>query len=463
MRCPDVEFNPPPGWPKPPAGWVPPAGWEPDPSWPEPPAGWQLWLPETPPLTNDPERSNLSVSDEPEPDADGSEQSDRERLAALDTEVAALRARLSVNAAEPSPRESDLDILQDVGIYRYNHPLDTAAAYKERLDDISAETLQFIKSGKAIEKSELFTFNNSLAQGKKLSGDLSKLMLRAYNAEVDNALRALRAGNLARAKRRVEASRDAIARFAALMEMEISREYHSLRMRELELTSDWLMKKQEEREAERDRRAELREQAKVEQELAAERALLDKERAHLVNTLAALARQGQTNAELEARLLEIDDAIAFNDFRAANIRAGYVYVISNPGAFGPDVVKIGLTRRLEPRDRIAELSGAAVPFKFEVHALFFSEDAVTLENELHRHFSDRALNRINARKEFFFASPSEVREVLLDKVGDILEFNAEAEGIEFMQSLAEWPEHAQQLRLGPADGKRARGDHPVLP
>ena len=120
-------------------------------------------------------------------------------------------------------------------------------------------------------------------------------------------------------------------------------------------------------------------------------------------------------------------------------------------AISNDVVKIGLTRRLEPRDRIAELSGAAVPFKFEVHALFFSEDAVTLENELHRHFSDRALNRINARKEFFFASPSEVREVLLDKVGDILEFNAEAEGVEFRQSFTEWPEYAQQVRLAPTD------------
>jgi len=446
-----VDFNPPPGWPRPPAGWVPPAGWQPDPSWPAPPAGWQLWLPKTPSITEHAEGSDPSATGGPDPDADGSEQSGLDHLAALETETAALKARLGVNRDGLSPRGSDLDILQDVGIYRYNHPLDTAAAYKERLDDISAETLQFIKSGNAIVKSELFTFNNSLSQGKKLSGDLSKLMLRAYNAEVDNALRALRAGNLARAKRRVEASRDAIARFAALMEMEISPEYHALRMRELELTSDWLMKKQEEREAERERRAELREQAKVEQELAAERALLDKERAHLVNTLAALAKQGQTNAELEARLAEIDDAIAFNDFRAANIRAGYVYVISNPGAFGADVVKIGLTRRLEPRDRIAELSGAAVPFKFEVHALFFSEDAVTLENELHRHFSDRALNRINARKEFFFASPSEVREVLLDKVGDILEFNAEAEGVEFRQSFTEWPEYAQQVRLAPTD------------
>jgi hypothetical protein len=105
-------------------------------------------------------------------------------------------------------------------------------------------------------------------------------------------------------------------------------------------------------------------------------------------------------------LAAVKEAIAQNDFRQTNIRAGYVYVISNRGAFGPNVVKIGLTRRLEPLQRITELSGASVPFKFDVHALIFSEDAVSLELELHEHFADKALNRANSRKEFFFATPA---------------------------------------------------------
>ena len=136
---------------------------------------------------------------------------------------------------------------------------------------------------------------------------------------------------------------------------------------------------------------------------------------------------------------------AQNDYRSANIRAGYVYIISNRGAFGANVVKIGLTRRLEPMNRVDELGGASVPFRFDVHALFFSEDAVTLESELHHHFSSRRLNHANARKEFFFASPGEVRTVLKSKMGNLLEFSEHAEAIDFNQSIQYWPERQREL------------------
>ncbi|AZS44422.1 hypothetical protein BWL13_02011 [Microbacterium oleivorans] len=224
-----------------------------------------------------------------------------------------------------------------------------------------------------------------------------------------------------------------------MMQMRISDQFHALRLEELELTSDWLMKKQEEKEAEREERARLREERKVAKELAEQRAQLDKERALLVQTLQALETAGAIDAGLSARLAAVDEAIADNDYRAANIRAGYVYVISNRGAFGEGVVKIGLTRRLEPTDRVNELGGASVPFRFDIHTIYFSEDAVTLEAELHRHFADRALNQANRRKEFFFATPAEVRDVLAEKVGNLLEFTEDAEAIEYYQSLSRWP------------------------
>lgn len=333
----------------------------------------------------------------------------------------------------------DARVLQAVGIYRFHHPLETAAAYKNRLTDVESRVADLVREDQAIEKSEMFTFNNSLAQGRRMTSDLAHLMLRAYNAEADNALRTLRAGNTLTATRRLEASRVAIAKLGKLMEMRISDAFHALRVEEIELTADWLMKKQVEREQAREERARLKEEQRVQKELDEERARLDKERAHLLNALDALRAQGQTNADLLDRLAAVEDAIADNDFRAANIRAGYVYVISNEGAFGPDVVKIGLTRRLKPNERISELSGASVPFRFDVHTLFFSEDAVSLENELHRHFAARALNQTNSRKEFFFATPSEVREVLLSKVGNLLEFSETAEAIEFRQSVTSWP------------------------
>ena len=279
--------------------------------------------------------------------------------------------------------------------------------------------------------------------------DLAKLMLRAYNAEVDNSLRSLRAGNVLTAKKRVNASRDAIRKLGAMMQMHISDAFHELRLQEIELTADYLMKKQEEREAAIEERARLREERRVAAELAEERARLDKERDHLINALEALKGSGSTDDELERRLAEINEAIAQNDYRAANIRAGYVYVISNRGAFGDNVVKIGLTRRLEPLDRVNELGGASVPFRFDVHALFFSEDAVTIESELHQHFAARRLNHANSRKEFFFATPQEVRTALMSRVGALLEFVEHPESTEYLQSLRYWPNHEMN-----GDGRR---------
>ena len=107
--------------------------------------------------------------------------------------------------------------------------------------------------------------------------------------------------------------------------------------------------------------------------------------------------------------------------------------------FGENVVKIGLTRRLEPIERVNELGGASVPFRFDVHTLFFSEDAVSLETELHQYFKERRVNHANSRKEFFFASPREVLDVLNVKVGNLLEYSEHADATEYLQSLKYWP------------------------
>jgi hypothetical protein len=440
-------FNPPPGWPKPPDGWVPPRGWTPDPAWPDPPDGWQLWLSADADTQSTADDELQDSAHEPgSAGADVTAPADVDgRVAFLEAENAALRSQLDA-VASPSGVIvlDDEQILQDVGIYRYHHPLENASAYRERLDDLGARIADLVRAGNAIEMSSSFSFDNSLAKGRKMTSDLGKLMLRAYNAEVDNSLRSLRAGNVVTATRRVEASRAAIKKLGAMMQMHIGDAFHALRLEEIELTSDYLMKKQEEREAALEERARLREERKVAAELEEERAKLNKERSHLVNALEALRSSGSSDIELEQRLAELDDAITQNDLRAANIRAGYVYIISNRGAFGADVVKIGLTRRLEPLDRVNELGGASVPFRFDVHGLFFSEDAVTLEAELHEHFAPNRLNHANARKEFFFASPSEVHEVLVSKIGNLLEFTEHAESTEYMQSVRYWPEQRKE-------------------
>lgn len=442
-------FNPPPGWPRPPEGWRPPKGWSPDPAWPDPPPGWQLWIrvdssdadrrvSETADAEKQAVPAPTNTTDKPIDPGDA-------RVALLEAENAALRARLQASSlGNEVVVLDDEQVLQEVGIYRYHHPLENAPAYQERLEDLGGRIADLVKVGLAIEKSNLFTFDNSLAKGRKMTTDLAKLMLRAYNAEVDNCIRSLRIGNVVTAKKRIESSRKTIAKLGKMMQMRISDAFHALRLEEIELTADFLMKKQEEREAAREERARLREERKVAMELAAEKERLTKERSHMWNALEAIRARGESDADLEEKLAAIDAAIERNDYRAANIRAGYVYVISNRGAFGKNVVKIGLTRRLEPIDRINELSGASVPFRFDVHSLFFSEDAVTLESDLHRHFADRRVNHANTRKEFFFASPTEVREVLTSKVGNLLEFNELAESTEYLQSVRYWPTRHRQ-------------------
>jgi len=406
------RFNPAPGWPTPPNNWTPPKGWTPDPSWPTAPEGWEIWIQDTDVDSQESDTGEEQFNLQSEVSINlGSETLDelQQELIQLRLENANLKRSLNSTANGSMVIElNDELVLQEVGIYRYHHPLENATDYKQHLVSIDTRKKELIKSDHAIEKSNMFTYDNSLAKGKKMSNDLSKLMIRAYNAEADNCVRSLKAGNVQIAKKRMDKTRDSIAKLGKMMEMHIGDEYHSLQIEELELTADYLMKKQEEKELAREERARLREEKKVEMEIAAEKEKLEKERAHILNALETLESSGQTDKDLSEKLAEIDEAISQNDYRAANIRAGYVYVVSNRGAFGEDVVKIGLTRRLEPIERVNELGGASVPFRFDVHTLFFSEDAVALEAELHQHFTTRRVNVANKRKEFFFASPREV-------------------------------------------------------
>lgn len=360
---------------------------------------------------------------------------DADAAAQLAAEIAAARHQLI--------ELNDALLLQQVGIYEYHHPLENAEAYKERLASIQDRINDAVRTRQAIEASDRFTFNNSLAQGRKMTADFSKLMLRAYNAEADNCVRSLRAGSVEAAKRRLDTAVGTIARLGSMMQMRVTPDYHALRIEELELTSDFLFKVQEEREKAREQREQLREQRKAEQELAAERDRLEKERQHYLNALDALRAKGGDAAvedsDLARHLADIQAAIEQNDYRAANIRAGYVYVISNVGAFGPRVVKIGMTRRLVPMDRVRELGDASVPFPFDVHALYFSDDAVALEAQLHAAFADRRLNQVNLRREFFFATPTEVRDVLKTKLGSLLEFTEVPEATQYHQSQSGWP------------------------
>lgn len=348
----------------------------------------------------------------------------------MEAELAELRSQLVETRAQM--------LLQEIGLYEYIHPLDSSAQYKDVLIQLRAKMAECVKRNAAVASVKRWAINGSDQQGAKMVVDFSKLVLRAYNAEAEAAVKSLRPYSLDATLRRLEKLRSTISKLSQTMNLGITDEYHGLRKKELELTADYLAKVAEEKEAAAEERARLREEKAARLEFEREQAKLDKERSHYRAAIEALEARGDIKAAEEARkeLDAIDKALQGVIDRAANVRAGYVYVISNRGAFGEGVVKIGMTRRLQPLDRVHELGDASVPFRFDVHALIFSEDAVGLETALHQRFATSRVNLVNNRREFFYTSPAVVKAALLVLRGDLLTFTEEAEALEWYQSEA---------------------------
>lgn len=370
-------------------------------------------------------------------------QSQQAELATVQQQVAGVRTELwhaqqqLAQVRAQIVETNEVALLQEVGIYQYRHPLDNAVSYKGQLAQAKDAISTLARDGRAVTATTTWQVNGSTQEGAKMVRDFSKLMLRAYNAEADNAVRTLKPYALQSAVSRLDKTRGTIARLGQTMSIRISDDYHRWRIYELELTADYLVKVEEEKERLREERERQREEEKARREIEAEKARLAKEQSHYLAALEKLRAKGDEAGagEMAQKLTQIEAAIAGLEAREANIRAGYVYVISNFGTMGEHVVKIGMTRRLEPMDRVRELGDASVPFGFDVHALVFSEDAVGLEGQLHAALAQRRVNLVNMRREFFYATPHEVREAL-ESIGgqQLLEFNEVAEAVEWRAS-----------------------------
>jgi hypothetical protein len=353
------------------------------------------------------------------------------RIAQANVQLAAVQADL-INT-------SDVALLQSAGVYSYAHPLEDAVGYKDLLARLKEDTKSFVRNGDAVLASTDWQVNGSMAEGRKMVGDFSKLLLRAYNAEADNCVRTVRPHSRHTSVERLAKVAQTIARLGKTMNIHISDRYHQLRSQEIVLTADYRAKVEAEKEDARALREEMREQAAAARDFERAQAKWDKEETHVASALAALTGRGQGESEaaakLRERLGEIEAGRAEVEALAANARGGHVYVISNVGAFGDGVVKIGMTRRLDPQDRIRELGDASVPFRFDVHALVQNHDAVGLERALHTRFADRRLNHVNLRREFFRATPAEVLHALQQiPNANVVEFTELPEAAEWRAS-----------------------------
>jgi hypothetical protein len=356
-----------------------------------------------------------------------------------ETEAALATVKKELQVARSAIVETeDIALLQEAGIYLYRHPLTDAVAFEKALEKLQNQIKEMNRNdGGAILATTNWTVNNSAAEGRKMVRDFSKLMLRAFNAEADNLVRGLKPYRLAAALQRLAKVAETIERLGRTMNIRISPQYLHLREQELELTADFLQKQAEQKEVERQERERLRDERKAQQEMERERTRLEKERQHYANALSALVERGDAAGveRLRTQLADVDRAIADVDYRTANIRAGYVYVISNIGSFGERMIKVGMTRRLDPNERIRELSDASVPFNFDTHALFFSKDAVAIENAMHERLANVRVNIVNTRREFFHATPAEAKAHLSALTGELLEFEEMPEALEYRQGL----------------------------
>jgi hypothetical protein len=352
----------------------------------------------------------------------------RQDVTALEHAVEALRADV-VDLRDSAT-------LQELGLFDYEHPTESSATLASELETLRYRVKEMVRTGGATSATRNFTFNNSAAKGRKFVNDMSKILLRAFNAEAENCVKTMRAGNLTAAQQRLTKVAEQIARQGAMIDLRITPPYLELRLRELALASQHLQTLQAEKELERERRAELREQQKAEAELRREREKLEKEKAQYLLTLEALRASGDLDGvdRMQARLVDVQKALDDVEYRAANVRAGHVYVISNVGSFGPDMVKIGMTRRLDPMDRVRELGDASVPFRFDVHALFFADDAVGVETMLHQTFAEQRVNKVNTRREYFRVTPQEVLQALQEHSVELVEFTVDPAAEEFRLS-----------------------------
>lgn len=341
-------------------------------------------------------------------------------------------------------------ILQDFGLYEPKYDFQSSEEYKARLQTVRQNQKMMIRSGTATTGFTNWTVNNSAAKGRKMVKDMQKLLLRAFNSECDEVVDKVKYNSFDSALKRITASYDAISKLGAVMGVSIAEPYYDSKIDELTIALEYRIKKQEEKEQQRELRAQLREEAKLKKEIEAERKRIEKEFTHYQNALTQIEAQIASTdseekrqellakkSEIEASIEDINKALKDIDYREANQRAGYVYIISNIGSFGENIFKIGMTRRLDPTERIDELSDASVPFNFDIHAMIFSDDAPKLEATLHKAFADKKLNLVNQRREFFHVSLDEIKEVIKQNFDKTVEFKdiAEAEQYRISQKM----------------------------
>ena len=340
----------------------------------------------------------------------------------------------------------------ELGVYEPHFEFGDSETYKENVRAIRERQKVMVSSKEATFCPTGWTIDGSRSKGQTMINRQTRLTMRAFNNECEAAIANARWNNVVAMERRILNAAKQIDSANSSMNLVLNRNYIALKLDELRLTHEY----RERLKIEKDERAELARAEREEKKLLAEAEAAEREERRYAELLNKARNQASVDesriAELEATLAAAQAESERARAMAEMTRSGYVYIISNIGSFGDDMVKIGSTRRLDPDDRVRELGGASVPFRFDTHAMIYSEDAPALEAALHTQFTDRRVNASNLRKEFF--------RIALDEIEEAVRTLAPDAGFFKDREAQEWHETLALRRQVLVDMQKASDDFP---
>lgn len=331
----------------------------------------------------------------------------------------------------------------DVGLLPPTFKFDDRESLKAQIEKCLSQQFNIIKLGNATTAYSNWEWFGSKSKGKQMVNAYQSLLLKAFNAEFDVIRKQMRHSSYDSAINKLYRLEEQLAKLGETANVAISQEYFNWKLKELGVWHSELEYKEELKREKKKQQALLREQSKKSGEETEELEDDIYYRKSDLRKAQKLAQKlhGANAADMEIKIAKMHQEIEKLESKferatsqAQVTKAGYIYVISNIGSFGEGVVKIGMTRRLEPMDRVNELGDASVPFKFDVHTLTFVDDAPKLEKTLHRRFNEKRVNIENHRKEFFRITPQEVAEEM-KALGVECDWYFDVDAKEFRESL----------------------------
>lgn len=330
----------------------------------------------------------------------------------------------------------------DFGLYDFHYDFASSETYKIRLTSIKDKQKELIKNNNVLNMPNMNFGKDTI----KLYNDISKMLIRLFNSECDNLFNKVKFNNILSIEEKLLKLKDTINKFGDRVAVSLNTQYYQLKLEELRLVYEYQEKLAQEKEEQRLIKEQIREEEKArrEAELAEKEAEAEAkrysellERAKQEISAASDSQLPELQSKIELLEKQLEEANALKE-RAISLaqqtKTGHVYIISNIGSFGEDIYKIGMTRRMDPMDRVKELGDASVPFEFDVHAMIPTNDAPALENKLHNQFNNRRINMVNERKEFFKVSLTEI-ENAVKEFGLEIEFTKIAEAKQYRETL----------------------------